>query len=77
MPNINTIPVDLYRKALKKLGLEYVRTKGGHEIWARADLDRDVVFSNHSKEISGMQVRSNCRTLKISPDIFMKLVNTL
>jgi len=77
MPTVNKIPVATYRKALTTMGLKHIRTKGGHEMWSREDLGRDVVFSAHFKEVPGMQVRSNCRTLNIQVEIFMKLVNTL
>ncbi len=77
MPTSSTIPIALYRKALLKMGLKQMPSKGGHEKWTRANLNRPVMFSNHFKEIPELQVKSNCRTLGISLHVFMKLVNSL
>jgi len=77
LPTVNTIPLKTYRKALEKLGLNCIREKGGHETWSRTNLERPIVFSAHHKEILGMQVKANCRSLGISVNAFMKLVNSL
>ena len=77
MPTVKTIPIALYRKALESMGLKLIHSTGGHEKWTRADLNRPVMFSNHYKEVSHMQVKSNCRTLGVTVNVFMRLVNSL
>jgi predicted RNA binding protein YcfA (HicA-like mRNA interferase family) len=39
------ISVDEYIQYLKDNGLELIRTKGTHQVWARKDLARSVVFN--------------------------------
>lgn len=65
MGNLPPIKTKAFRKYLKKSGLEYSRIKGDHEIWTKAGLFQPITFPRKSKEIYGIVISSNCKTLGI------------
>lgn len=52
MGQFGNISVSRYRRLLSALGLSYVRTKGGHEMWWKEGLHRNVVFQTHIDPVS-------------------------
>jgi predicted RNA binding protein YcfA (HicA-like mRNA interferase family) len=70
------IPTRKWKKFLKKLGLEYKRTKGSHEIWDYPDdsLLRPVTFRSTEKDIPVIHIKTNLFTPGISDEDFEKAV---
>jgi predicted RNA binding protein YcfA (HicA-like mRNA interferase family) len=70
MGKYSNITVARFRKILKALGLEQVRTKGGHEMWFKEGMLRNVVFQNHVEPIPEDIIKNNIRTIGISKEEF-------
>lgn len=74
MGKYSNISVNRFRIILKALGLEQVRTKGGHEMWFKDGMLRNVVFQTHEEPIPEDIIKNNIRTIGISKEEFdMKL----
>jgi predicted RNA binding protein YcfA (HicA-like mRNA interferase family) len=73
------VPTKKFIKFLKKMGLEYKRTKGSHDIWDKKDgsLLRPVVFRPQYKDIPPLHIETNLETLGISYKEFEKIMETL
>ena len=80
---IRQIPLTLFIKYLKSLGLVFVRIKGDHEIWnypdghPRGKLIRPVVFRTAEKEIPVNHIGANLKTLGITNIQFEKAIKNL
>ena len=70
MGKYSNISVARFRKILKAFGLEQVRTKGGHEMWFKEGMLRNVVFQTHEEPIPEDIVLNNIRTLGITKEEF-------
>jgi F420-dependent methylenetetrahydromethanopterin dehydrogenase len=69
------ISIDAFRETLTKLGLEHIRTKNGHEVWARKDLLRPIVFSILNTEVPPMQVLSDCRAMGVGFEEIFEIID--
>lgn len=74
MGRFSNISVARLRRLLSILGLSCVRIKGGHEIWFKEGLLRNVVFQNHEEPIPEDIVLNNLRTIGISKKEFEELL---
>ena len=75
--SINNISLKLFRKFLKSIGCNKIRTKGGHEIWSHRDATRPITIQSHIDPIPAFIVMNNLKTLKVSKVDFLKTVETL
>ena len=66
MGKFSNISVSRYRNILKALGLSYIRTKGGHEMWYKDGMLRNVVFQTHEEPVPEDIVLNNIRTIGIT-----------
>lgn len=74
MKKLSNISLKEFRDALTRLGLSKLRTKGGHEVWMKDGLTRPVIFQNHVEPIPELVVRTCLRTMGISKDDFLSLL---
>nr|DAE37637.1 MAG TPA: HICA protein [Caudoviricetes sp.] len=63
MGRLSNITIKLFRGFLEEQGLRHIRTKGGHEIWARADLSRPIVLQTHVGPMPEFVIRNNLKTI--------------
>ena len=63
---LHNISIAEFRSFLKHHGLNYIRTKGGHEIWSRKDLLRPVIFQTHIDPIPAFIIKNNHRTMGLT-----------
>ncbi len=77
MKSLSNVTLQDYRTVLKKLGLHKIRTRGGHEMWARDGSPRAVVFQTHVEPIPLVVMYNNLRTLGITRKDFLALLNSL
>jgi predicted RNA binding protein YcfA (HicA-like mRNA interferase family) len=68
---VKNIKLNTFRKFLEYEGLKMIRTKGGHEIWSRADLYRPVIIQSHIDPIPEFVVLSNLRTIGCSKQVLI------
>lgn len=63
MGRLSNISLRIFRAFLESQGLKCIRTKGGHEVWARADLGRPVILQTHIDPVPEFIVRNNLKTI--------------
>jgi len=76
MPHITLISRLKFEKFLVFIGCKYKRQKGDHLIYSRSDLLRPVVFTT-DREVPVFIIRSNLRTLKMSPQEFLEILKKI
>lgn len=76
MGALSNISVAQFRAALTVLGLVCVRTKGGHEAWQKKGMLRPVIFQTHVNPVPEFIVKTNLRTLGISRDEFIRILES-
>ena len=74
MGKFGNISLARYRRILARLGLEYVRTKAGHEMWFRQGLTRNVVFQTHKDPVPEGIVNTNNKTLGLTNKEFEEIL---
>lgn len=74
MGALSNISIAQFRALLAALGLQCVRTKGGHEAWSKPGMLRPVIFQTHVDPIPEFIIRSNLRTLAITREEFLRLL---
>lgn len=75
MGHYSNIPLALYRKFLKSIGLTLSHNKGGHEVWKKEGMLRPVVIQTHIDPVPEFIVLNNLRTAgatKKELDMFLK-----
>jgi len=74
MRNLSNVTVAEFRKILFALGLERVRSKGGHEAWMKEGMTRPVIIQTHIDPIPKFVIRNNLRNIGISKQDFIGLL---
>ncbi len=74
MGSLSNVSIAQFRAVLAALGLDCVRTKGGHEAWMKPGMLRPVIIQTHVNPIPEFIIRSNLRSLGISREEFMRLL---
>ena len=59
------------------MGLSFVRTSGGHEMWSKEGLLRNVVFQTHKEPLPEDIVVNNLRTIGVSKKEFEDLLKEI
>lgn len=77
MKSLSNITIKDFRSALVALGLEKVRTKGGHEAWMRAGMTRPVIFQTHKNPLPEFIVYNNLRNIGISKKDFLSMLENI
>lgn len=77
MGKYSNISIARFRKILKALGLEQVRTKGGHEMWFKQGMLRNVVFQTHEEPIPEDIIKNDIRTIGVSKADFDKVLEEI
>ena len=77
MKKLSNITVKEFRDLLLRLGLQPLRTAGGHEIWTKAGLRRTIVFQTHVEPIPEFVVRNAIRDLGMTRQEFMEVLESM
>ena len=59
------------------LGLEKVRTKGGHEAWKKSGMTRPVIFQTHKEPIPEFIVKNAIRNLGMARQDLLDILEKL
>ncbi len=62
---IQNISIREFRSFLSFHGLKNIRTKGGHEVWAKEDLLRPVIIQTHIDPIPIFIIKNCLRTMNL------------
>lgn len=71
---LSNISLRDYRKFLIEIGCKCNRTKGGHEHWSRADLDRPLTLSTHIDPVPAFIIKQHLRHLRITTKEFLEMI---
>lgn len=74
MRDLSNISVNEFKSALRALGLKCLRTRGGHEMWAKPGMPRPVVIQTHVSPIPEFIIRNCLRTLELSRGEFLSFL---
>lgn len=77
MKKLSNITVKEFRDLLLHLGLQPLRTAGGHEIWTKQGLRRTIVFQTHVEPIPEFIVRNTIRDLGMTRQEFLEILESL
>ena len=72
MIKLSNVALADFRRYLKASGLNNIRSNGGHETWARADLTRPVTIQSPIDPVPEFIVKQVLRTLGHSREDFAK-----
>jgi predicted RNA binding protein YcfA (HicA-like mRNA interferase family) len=73
---LRNIPLQTFREYLKWMGLEYVRTSGGHEIWKKQGLTRSIVLQTHKDPVPMPIVKSILITLEATAESYIDFLKS-
>ena len=73
---LSNISINTYRLFLQKAGCKYIRTSGGHEHWARKDLNRPITFQTHIDPIPEFIIKNALRILGLTRKDFFKILDS-
>jgi len=76
MSHFSPIHYKKFDKFLKYAGCKFVRQKGDHRIYRRADLKRPIVVPA-DKDIPIFIIRNNLRLLGISTEEYLKILEEM
>jgi hypothetical protein len=71
---LKNISISQYESFLELTGCKYLRTKGGHFIYSRADCLRPIVFQSHIDPVPERIISSNNKTLGYSKSEFFEIL---
>lgn len=77
MKKLSNITIKEFREILTRLGLEPVRTVGGHEIWRKQCLKRTIVFQTHVEPLPEFIVKNAIRDLGMTRQEFLDILESL
>jgi predicted RNA binding protein YcfA (HicA-like mRNA interferase family) len=77
MKKLSNITVKEFRDILLRLGLQPLRTAGGHEIWTKPGLRRTIVFQTHVEPIPEFIVRNIIRELGMTRQEFLEILESM
>ena len=76
MSGIRPVHYKIFEKFLEQVGCHLVRQRGDHRVWDRSDLIRPVIV-RAKKDLPVFEIKSNLRTLGISSQEYLNMLNQL
>lgn len=76
MAALRPIPYRKFERFLEKVGCHLVRQEGDHRVWDRTDLIRPVIVRT-KKDLPIFEIKSNLRTLRISTEEYLSILDQL
>jgi hypothetical protein len=76
---VKPIPTRTFKKFLKYVGCEYIRTEGGHEIWDKKDdsLLRPITLQTKNKDVPILHIHTSLENLGITKKEFGDILKKL
>lgn len=77
MPRLTPLLLKKWIKFLQFIGCHFERKgKGDHVVWLRKDLKRPIIFQD-DKEVTVAVIKSNLRTLGLSTEQYLEILEKL
>ena len=76
MTSMRPVHYKKFEKFLFHVGCQFVRQEGDHKIFKRADLMRPVIVRT-KKDLPIFEIKSNLRTLKISTEEYLSIIEKI
>jgi predicted RNA binding protein YcfA (HicA-like mRNA interferase family) len=77
MKKLSNITLKEFRDIMLRLGLQPLRTTGGHEIWTKPGLRRTIVFQTHVEPLPEFVVKNIIRDLGMTRQEFMDILESM
>ena len=77
MKKLSNLTINDLRLVLRYFGLEFLRTKGGHELWAKPGMKRPIVFQTYLKPIPEFVVLNLMKTLGIDKQELVSILEKI
>lgn len=75
--HLRNISIKVYECFLIEVGCKHIRTKGGHYVWARSDLDRPIIFQSHINPVPEHIIRNGLKTLGMNKKGFFETLDNM
>lgn len=75
-PALRPIPYSKFEKFLKAIGCHLKRQEGDHRVWDRLGLIRPIIVRT-KKDLPIMEIKSNLRTLGMTNEEYLNILNHL
>lgn len=76
MASLRPIHYSKFERFLKEVGCHFVRERGDHRVWDRPGLIRPVIV-RAKKDLPIMEIKSNLRTLGITTEEYLRIIETI
>jgi predicted RNA binding protein YcfA (HicA-like mRNA interferase family) len=77
MGKLGPITPQKFERFLKYAGCEFIRQKGSHKVYRRADLIRPVIVPFHCGDLPTYVVRITLRQLNVSVDDYLEMLDRM
>lgn len=77
MKKLSNITIAEFRAVLNSYGLKVLRTKGGHEAWAKEGMLRPIIFQTHVEPIPEFIVKNAIVGLNITRQKFLEKLENI
>ncbi len=76
MAALRPVPYSKFERFLKSVGCHLVRERGDHRVWNRKGLIRPLIVRT-KKDLPIMEIKSNLRTLGLSNEEYLAILEKL
>ncbi len=76
MPALRPLHYRKFEQFLLKVGCRLIRQEGDHRVWNRSDLLRPVIV-RAKKDLPVFEIKSNLRTLRVSTEEYLNMLDEL
>lgn len=77
MRSLSNITVQECREVFSLLGLNKIRTKGGHEAWMKKGMARPAIIQAHVTPVPEFIMKNNLANIGISKKEFLSLLEQI
>lgn len=77
MARLKQVNWKTFEKFLFAIGCKFKRQKGSHRVYWKEGLNRPVIVPAHPGNLSLRVLKSNLRTLRISDEEFLEILDSL
>jgi len=73
---LKNIPLKTFMQYLEWNGLEYIRTKGGHEVWNKEGMKRPVILPIHEDLVYEFVTKNALRNMETGIENYIEFLKS-
>ena len=77
MARLKQISWKEFDKVLLRIGCTFKRQKGSHRVYWKEGLNRPIILPAHTRDLSLRVIKSNLKTLNLTEEQFIELLNEI